>query len=89
MVRPVEPDPPDPLRRVDPKVKRPDATPDKLAYQSVEERPRRGREQSQAKPKRPLRSDEVILHETDEETKPEPTEPPKAPSHPEHIDVEG
>jgi hypothetical protein len=89
MVRPVEPEPPAPLRRVDAKVKRPDATPDKLAYQSVEERPRRGREQPGAKPKRSLPSDEVILHEAEEETNPEPSEPPEAPARSKHIDVEG
>jgi len=89
MVRPVEPEPPDPLRRVDSKVKRPDETPDKLAYQSVEERQRRGREHSQPKPEEPVRGDEVILHETEEDAKPEPDEPPEAPSRSEHIDVEG
>jgi hypothetical protein len=89
MVRPVESEPPDPLRRVDSKVKRPDATPDKLAYQSVEERQRRGREQSHPKAEEPVRGDEVILHETEEEPEPTPTEPPKAPSRSEHIDVEG
>ena len=68
----------------------PDATPDKLAYQRVEERQRRGKEQPQPKSEQPVRGDEVILHETEEEaSESAPTEPPAAPSRTEHIDVEG
>ena len=90
MVRPVEPEPPDPLRRVDSKVKRPDATPDKLAYQRVAERGRRSKEQQKHDSGHRLDADEVTLEQAPSSEADEVEPPPAgAASGVDHLDVEG
>ena len=90
MVRAVEPEPADSLRRVDSKVKRPDAAPDKLAYQRVDDRGRRSREQPRQDSGHRLDADEVVLEQTSsseaDEIEPSPAD---AASGVDHIDVEG
>jgi hypothetical protein len=90
MVRAVEPEPADSLRRVDSKVKPPNAKPDKLAYQRVAEHGRRSREQPRHDSGHRLDADEVTLEQVPSSETGE-VEPPSADAAPDvdHLDVEG
>lgn len=63
MVRPVEPEPPDALRRVDQRVKRTDATPDKLGQGRVTERERQSRHHEEDSEERPVPTDSVEIEQ--------------------------
>lgn len=94
MVRPVESEPSDALRKINPRVKRTEASPEQLGYQHIEEQ--RRREQEDHQPARedghPLDADEVEIHRDEEKSKAEqPSEragPPPV-GRPKHIDVAG
>ena len=90
MVRPVEPEPPDSLRRINQKVKRPDAAPDKLSYQHISEQERRHKQDQRAHDNgHPLNAEKLTIQGSEE---PLPgAKPPAAPDaeKSEHVDLEG
>jgi len=61
MVRPVEPEPPDALRRTTDCVKRAEATSEGLGYRQVKERQEHAGEHAEEKPNRTPDTDEVII----------------------------
>jgi hypothetical protein len=89
MVRPVEPDPPDSLKRISQKVKRPDAAPDKLSYQHISDQERRHKQEQKSHDRGlPLNADKLTIQSGDEsanQTKPQPNETQQS----EHVDLEG
>jgi hypothetical protein len=93
MVRPVEPDPPEALRRVDLRVKRANAAPDKLGYQHVSERQDRQRHGADRERPAPFPGDSVEIEHGSDATQPEeapaPEPPPERDAGPEHIDLKG
>jgi hypothetical protein len=89
MVRPVEPDPPDALRRVNPKVRRPDAAPDKLSYQHISEQERRHKQEQRAHDDgHPLNAEKLTIQGS-EETPADTNPTTPAPEKSEHVDLEG
>ena len=90
MVRTVEPDPPEPLRRIDPRVPRTESKPDKLGHQRVSERQERPRERHEPPKEHPTDGDRVTLQRDAQDTE-SPVDKPEAPEQPppSHIDVEG
>ena len=91
MVRPVEPDPPDALRRIDQRVKRTDATPNKFDEHRVDERDRRDKGQGGHRQRYPLAPDQVTLEgvPAEESESPSPADRPTESPPPPGIDVEG
>ena len=92
MVRTVEPDPPEPLRRIDPRVPRTESKPDKLGYQRVAERQERQPQGHERPESHPLDGDQVTLHEPTEaepgsERDPDSDKSDDPPAS--HVDVEG
>jgi hypothetical protein len=97
MVRPVEPEPPDALRRVYDRVKRADATPDKLGHQQVKERQQKSGHHHEEQPDQKMDADQVIIGSRGEGDASEHAEDVKAPVNPtqadsddtHHLDVKG
>ena len=91
MVRPVEPEPPDALRRVDQRVKRTDATPDKLGHGQVTERERQSRHHEEQAEDRPVPTDTVEIEQRGDVKVAEvkPNQPPDLDRDSGHIDVKG
>jgi hypothetical protein len=97
MVRPVEPDPPDALRRTNDCVKRAEATPDSLGHRQVKERQEQAGEHSENEPGDRVDVDLVIIGGREEgaasgegdrsapsSARPDPGQPKS-----DHVDVKG
>jgi len=95
MVRPVEPEPPDALRRINDRVKRADATPDKLGHQQVKERQQKSGQHHEKKQDQRVETDEVIIASGQEEAASDDAKPTQEPVKPadedsddiDHVDV--
>ena len=89
MVRPVESDPPEPLRPHDPRVVHAHGTPRELGKQRVAEREEKGRPGERKPPKEPPQGDTVILHGEAEAKQEEEHEGNSSSVPMRHLDVEG